>query len=53
MSSKNGDDWATRKKGLPEVFIRAVMSLYRGAKMRARPGSELAEEFETQVGVLK
>ena len=25
-------EWAIRKKGLPEVIVRAVMSLYHGAK---------------------
>ena len=25
-------EWAMRKKGLPEVIVRAVMTLYYGAK---------------------
>ena len=25
-------EWATRKKGIPEIFVRSVMSLYEGAK---------------------
>ena len=31
-------EWAMRKKGLSEVMIRAVMSLYDGAKTRVRVG---------------
>ena len=27
-------EWAMRKKGLPEVIVRAVMSLYHRAKMK-------------------
>ena len=40
-----------RKKGLPELIGRAVMSLCRGAKTKAKVGSELFEEFLVQVGV--
>ena len=43
--------WAMRKKGSPEVIVRAVMSLYHGAKTKVRVGSELAKEFLVQVGV--
>ena len=25
-------EWAMKKKGIPEVMVRAVMSLYKGAK---------------------
>ena len=42
---------AIRKRGLPEVIVRAVMSLYHGAKTKVRVGSELSEEFLVQVGV--
>ena len=31
--------WAMRKKSLSEVMIRAVISLYDGAKTRVRVGS--------------
>ena len=27
-------EWAMRKKGLPKVIVRAVMSLYHGAKTK-------------------
>ena len=43
-------EWAMRKKGLPEVIIGAVMSLYHGAKIKG-VGYELFEEFWVQVGV--
>ena len=39
------------KKGLPEVIVRAVMSLYHGAKTKVRVGSELSPEFLVQLGV--
>ena len=34
-------EWAMRKKGLPEVIVRAVMSLYHDAKTKVRVGSAL------------
>ena len=40
-----------RKKGLSEVIVRAVMSLYNGAKTQVRVGSAYSEEFEVKVGV--
>ena len=43
--------WAMRKKSLPEVIARAVMSLYYGAKTKVRVGSDLSQEFLIQVGV--
>ena len=43
--------WAMRKKGLPEVIVRAVMSLYHGAKTKVRVGSELSQEFLVQADV--
>ena len=44
-------EWAMRKRGLPELIVRAVVSLYRGGKTKVRVGSELLEEFLVQVGV--
>ena len=44
-------EWAMRKKGLSEVIVWAVMSLYDGAKTRVRVGSVYSEEFEVKVGV--
>ena len=40
-----------RKKSLPEVIVRAMMSLYHRTKTKVQVGSELSEEFLEQVGV--
>ena len=37
--------WEMRKKGIPEVLVRSVMSLYEGAN------SELSKMFEVKVGI--
>ena len=42
-------EWALRKKGIPKVFVRSVMSLYEGSKTRVRVDSQLSEEFEVKV----
>ena len=42
-------EWAMRKKGLPEVIARAVMSLYYDAEKKVRVGSELSEESLVQL----
>ena len=44
-------EWAMRKKGLSEVIVRAVMSMYNGAKTRVMMGSAYSEEFEVKVDV--
>ena len=44
-------EWALRKKGIPEVLDRSVMSLYEGAKTWVRVDSELSEELEVKVGM--
>ena len=44
-------EWATMKKGIPEVLVRSVMSLHEGAKTRFCVDSELSEEFEIKVCV--
>ena len=36
-------EWAMGKKGIPEVLVRSVMSLYEGAKTRVRVDCELSE----------
>ena len=43
--------WAMRKRGIPEVMVRTVMSLYESAKTKARVGLELSEKLEVKVGV--
>ena len=40
-----------RKKDLPEILVRAVMSLYEGAEKKVRVGSGLSEGFFVKVGV--
>ena len=42
---RNVLEWTMRKKGIPEVLVRSVMSLYEGAKTRVRVDSELSEKF--------
>ena len=44
-------EWALRKKGIPEVSARSVMSQYEGAKTKVRVDSELLEEHEVKVGM--
>ena len=44
-------EWALRKKGIPDVLVRSVMSLFEGAKTRVRVDSELSEEFKVKVGI--
>jgi len=38
------------EKGLPEAMVKAVMSLYKGAKTRVRVETQLSEEFFVKVG---
>ena len=40
-----------RKKGMPEVLVRSVMSLFKGARTRVRVDVGLSEEFEDKVGM--
>ena len=40
-----------RKKGIPDVLVRSVMSLYKGAKTRVRVSSELSVGFEVKVWI--
>ena len=44
-------EWALRKKEIPEVLVRSVMSLYEGAKTRVSMDSDLLNEFEVKVGM--
>ena len=43
--------WAMRKKEIPEVLVRSVMSLYKGAMTRVRVYFELSEVFEVTIGM--
>ena len=36
---------------MPDVLVRSVMSLYKGAKTRVRVDSELSDELEVKVGI--
>ena len=38
-------EWAMRKKGLPEILVKAVMSLYEGAETKVRVGSVCRKNF--------
>ena len=38
-----------RKKGILEVLVRSVMSLFEGEKTTVSVDSELPEEFDVQV----
>ena len=49
--TKRGMERAMRKKEIPEVLVRSVMSLYEGAKTRVGVDSELSEELEVNVGM--
>ena len=44
-------EWAMKEKGLSEVMVRAVMSLYDGAKTNVGVGFTYSEEFEVKVSV--
>ena len=48
--SRKAMEWTMREKGLLEIMVRAVMSLYDNAKTRVRVGSAYSEEFEVKVG---
>ena len=42
---------AMRKRSIPEVWVRSVMSLYEGATTRVRVDCELSAEFEMKVEI--
>ena len=44
-------EWAMKKKGLPEILVKAVKSLYEEAEMKIRVLSRLLEEFSVKVDV--
>ena len=42
-------EWGMRKKLVPEVRVRSVISLYEGAKTKVNVDSELSGEVEAKV----
>ena len=44
-------EWTMRKKGLPKILIKVVMSLHEEAETKVKVGSRLSEAFSVKVGV--
>ena len=44
-------EWALRKKGLAEVLVQAMMSLYEGSRTKVRVGSGTSDKFGVRVNV--
>jgi len=44
-------EWSLRMKGVPEVIVKAVLSLCEGATTKVRVGSDFSDEFFVKVGV--
>ena len=38
-------EWAVRKKGVPEVLVWAIKSMYDGTRACVKVGNDLSEEF--------
>ena len=49
QSTRKVLEWAMRKKGIPEILFKSVMSQNEGAKTSVEVNSELLLEFETNV----
>ena len=43
--------WESRKKRLPQILVKAVMSLYEGSKIKFKVGFEFSEDFYVAFGV--
>ena len=43
--------YALRKKGLPKILVKAVISLYEGLKTKVKVGSEFSKKLSVAVGV--
>ena len=39
-----------KKRGIPEIFVKEVMSLYEDSKTKVKVGSKFSEEFYVAVG---
>ena len=46
-------EWVMRKKGIPDVLVRSVMSLYKGAKASVSVDFELSEEIWVKMLMLQ
>ena len=44
-------EWTLRKKGITDVLVRPVMSLYEATKTMVIVDSELSEEVDVKVGM--
>ena len=44
-------EWALRMKGLAEVLVQVVMSLYEGSRMKVRVRSGTSDELGVRVGM--
>ena len=43
--------WTLRKKGLPQILVKAMMSLHKGSKTKLKVGSVFSEKFSVVVDV--
>ena len=48
---RNVVESSMRKKGITEALVRAVMSLYKGARIKVKVGTHLSDEIEVNDGV--
>ena len=44
-------EWEFKKKGIPDILVRSVMSLYEVRKTKVGVDSVLSEEFDVKVGM--
>ena len=40
-----------RKKGLPEILVKSVISVYEGTETKVRVGLGLSEDFSVKIGL--
>ena len=44
-------EWALRRRGVPEVMVKAVMSMYEEVTIKIKVGTGFSNEFPVKVGV--
>ena len=44
-------EWTMKNKGIPEVLVRSVRSLYEGAKTRVRVDCVFSYKLEVKMGM--